>query len=149
MDLPSPNHILFAISIARNTIGKSILLDVSTGELCVVRNSGNGVAPCFPGAEGPGDGLVRWLEGYASDLAGGVLKVGELIPTQPASLGVSRFPHAGPRYSCCVTRGAPLPPHFTPQPAHACGRTPYRPMTRARGQSQRKRPYRRRVVPQA
>ena len=51
------------------------------------------------------DGLMRWLECFASRLATGVYEVNRIIPDDPRSVGLVLFPLCPPMMTCRVTHG--------------------------------------------
>jgi hypothetical protein len=51
------------------------------------------------------DGLLRWLECFASRLATGVYEVNRIIPDDPLSVGLVLFPLCPPMMTCRVTHG--------------------------------------------
>lgn len=112
----------FACSFNVNRSQKMFFVDVLTGDVFA---SGLGrftqAVPDITPRQQP-DGLLRWMEEYASRLEDGVYSVRALRPEQEQlSVGICLFSSAGPDFSLCVTRGVEVTASCVYMPEHRQG----------------------------
>ena len=83
-------------------LGKLVFVDALTADVHVALRSRQLHPACPPGG---GDGVLRWLERYASDLGAQRYAADEVEPGAPQTRGICLFPRLPPLLSVAVTNG--------------------------------------------